>query len=116
MHGQDDDMVPPSQSQILYDALNSAGVPATLIIVPGYGHELPISEYMAAFDFMKQTLDTIPHSPADINCDGTVNSGDLITVINTWGACPPGKTCGGDINSDQVVNVGDMLMVLNDWG
>ena len=67
IHGQDDDMVPPSQSQMLYDALTSAGVPATLILVPGHGHELPMSEYLAAFDFMQQTLNAIPHNPGDIN-------------------------------------------------
>jgi len=38
MHGDRDKLVPASQSQILYDRLKAAGVPATLVIVKNAGH------------------------------------------------------------------------------
>lgn len=38
LHGELDDLVPPSQSQILYDRLVAASVPATLVFVENAGH------------------------------------------------------------------------------
>ncbi len=38
LQGDKDKTVPPEQSQILYDRLNNAGVPATLIMVKNAGH------------------------------------------------------------------------------
>ncbi len=38
LHGERDTLVPPSQSQELYDRLREAGVPATLVIVKNAGH------------------------------------------------------------------------------
>jgi len=38
LHGDKDDVVPLSQSQILYQRLLSAGVPATLVVVQNGGH------------------------------------------------------------------------------
>ena len=41
MHGTVDSSVPHSQSVILYDALQQAGVTATLISLPDYAHSDP---------------------------------------------------------------------------
>jgi len=38
MHGDKDDLVPPSQSEMLHEALQKAGVESTLHVVPGAGH------------------------------------------------------------------------------
>jgi acetyl esterase/lipase len=38
LHGEEDILVPPSQSKILYERLIAAGVPATLVIVKNAGH------------------------------------------------------------------------------
>lgn len=38
LHGDSDRLVPPSQSQELYEKLKSAGVPATLVMVRNAGH------------------------------------------------------------------------------
>ncbi|MFA5801626.1 MAG: alpha/beta hydrolase [Thermoleophilia bacterium] len=38
LHGAKDDLVPPEQSQELYDRLKAAGVPATLVMVENAGH------------------------------------------------------------------------------
>ena len=54
--------------------------------------------------------------PADIapsGGDGTVNAGDLLAVINSWGSCPG---CTADINHDNNVNAADLLAVINAWG
>jgi len=38
LHGDEDALVPLSQSEMLYDALATAGVPATLVVVKNGGH------------------------------------------------------------------------------
>lgn len=38
LHGDSDELVPPWQSQELYDQLTAAGVPATLVMVKNAGH------------------------------------------------------------------------------
>ena len=38
LHGEKDDMVPPSQSQVFYQRLKAAGVTATLVMVKNAGH------------------------------------------------------------------------------
>jgi dipeptidyl aminopeptidase/acylaminoacyl peptidase len=38
LQGAEDDLVPPLQSQLLYDQLKAAGVPATLVMVQNAGH------------------------------------------------------------------------------
>lgn len=50
----------------------------------------------------------------DITGDGLVNVGDLLIIINSWGACP--APCPADINGDGVVNVLDLLDVIVEWG
>ncbi|WP_433381254.1 alpha/beta hydrolase fold domain-containing protein [Actinoplanes sp. CA-142083] len=37
-HGDQDQLVPVQQSELLFDALSAAGVPATLYVTPGVGH------------------------------------------------------------------------------
>lgn len=60
--------------------------------------------------------------PGDINASGSVNVADLLSVINTWGACAgcPPTHCPADIapqpNGDCNINVADLLMVINTWG
>lgn len=109
-HGALDDFVPPSQSQILHDALLDEGLQSTLELVPGYGHELPTWPYLAAFDMFRELL--VP-TPADINCDGSVNVLDLLAVIGAWGPCT--GPCASDLNGDGAVNVLDLLAVIGAW-
>ena len=54
----------------------------------------------------------------DVNNDGVVNVGDLLSVINAWGPCPAPcpPSCIADVNEDCIVNVGDLLAVINNWG
>ncbi len=61
-----------------------------------------------------------PPCTADINHDGTVNSADLLAVINAWGRCPAQPApCPADIApavANGVVDVNDLLFVINKWG
>lgn len=52
-----------------------------------------------------------PACPADINGDGSVNGGDLTTLLSSWGG-----TGSADINNDGVVNGGDLTILLSSWG
>ena len=57
-------------------------------------------------------------SPAGLG-DGVVNVGDLLAVINAWGASGPIGSVSGDCApgcGDGTVNVGDLLAVINAWG
>ncbi len=52
MHGAEDAVVPPNQSELLHAALRNAGVESELVIVPGKGHEFlgeEASRKVAAF-------------------------------------------------------------------
>jgi hypothetical protein len=46
--------------------------------------------------------------------DDTVNVGDLLLVINSWGPCP--SPCAADITNDGSVDVVDLLAVITNWG
>lgn len=113
-HGDADDVVPLMFSQILDDALDAAGVPSFLDVVPGGTHELEPSDYENAFDFFAQTLIS-KTVPADLNCDGEVNVADLFIVINAWGDCPLESSCRADIDRNGVVDVDDLFTVINAW-
>ena len=55
---------------------------------------------------------TLP-CPTDINGDHVVNTSDLLSVINNWGAPPVNPA---DVNGDGSVNTADLLAVINSWG
>jgi hypothetical protein len=48
--------------------------------------------------------------PADLNDDGTVNTGDLLILLGWWG------TPHGDINGDGDTDTADLLALLAAWG
>src|SRR5262249_53837596 len=56
--------------------------------------------------------------PSDVDGNHTVNTGDLLAVINNWGACPPPcpPACSADVTQDCTVNTSDLLAVINAWG
>lgn len=57
MHGDQDDAIPPAQSEELYKALLKAGVPATYYLLPGYGHAFDTPEHdKIVMDFLDAHL------------------------------------------------------------
>lgn len=49
------------------------------------------------------------------DCDGdsVTNIADVITWLNTWGACPAVCQDARDFNDDGAVNIGDPIFLLN---
>ncbi len=57
LHGNTDTVVPLAQSEMLYQALQKVGVPSSLYVVHGEGHEFKSPEaFQQAFAFLKQYL------------------------------------------------------------
>ena len=48
---------------------------------------------------------------SDIDSDGIVGVGDVLSVIDAWGTSNEDADCNGD----GTVSVGDLLMVINEW-
>jgi acetyl esterase/lipase len=124
VHGDADDMVPVSESQILHDALTGVGVFSTLRIVPGGGHELPEAEYAMIFDRFAESLDPVPPTEGDSNCNGVVDIDDLLNVIGHWGPCSgtcPEQPCLGDVSPERdhigncLVDIDDLITVVTHW-
>lgn len=61
---------------------------------------------MGAYEF-------VPPCPADLDCSGQVDIGDLMGVIRDYGAC---GWCLTDQDGNGVVDVLDLLAVLAAWG
>jgi hypothetical protein len=64
-------------------------------------------------DFRVDRIICQPLCAADIDHSGTVNTADLLAVINNW-AAP--ATNPADVNGDGFVNTADLLAVINAWG
>lgn len=54
-------------------------------------------------------LDHCQYGAGDLNLDGTVDSVDLVLILNDWG------TEGYDANGDGVTNAIDLAAVLSNW-
>jgi hypothetical protein len=54
--------------------------------------------------------------PEDIDGSGDVGFTDLLTVLSTWGPCPPAAPCEADIDASGDVGFTDLLAVLATWG
>jgi hypothetical protein len=54
--------------------------------------------------------------PADINCDQSVNTADLLILLGEWGDCEEPDDCPADLNCDGTVNTEDLLILLGRWG
>ena len=52
------------------------------------------------------------NSAVDINCDGSIDIGDLLIILAEFGPC---SLCGGDFDLDGDVDINDILMLLSNW-
>lgn len=63
------------------------------------------------------SINACPSScPADTNNSGAVDVDDLISVILSWGDCPPKGDCDADVNDSGTVDVDDLIAVILAWG
>ena len=53
---------------------------------------------------------------ADIDGTGAVDIGDLIRVLQAWGACEREGDCPEDIDGNGRVDLDDLIAVLEAWG
>lgn len=51
--------------------------------------------------------------PADLNCDGSIDTADLAALLGAWGSCSPADDCPADLNDDGEVDLNDMLLLLS---
>jgi acetyl esterase/lipase len=113
-HGGIDELVPVSQSRLLYQKLLLAGVPVTLRVVDDAGHGLPASEDEAAYDFLQRVLGSPATGSPPIRTP--MNAETLLAVLAAWGPCPTeSSNCPADLNRDGVVDAMDLIVVLENW-
>jgi hypothetical protein len=51
--------------------------------------------------------------PADLDGNGSVDFGDLVAVLSSWGPC---AGCPQDLDGDGEVGLSDVLQTLSAWG
>jgi acetyl esterase/lipase len=102
-HGTEDTVVPPEHSELLHAALQAAGVPSELRLVPGAGHGLPGTENTAAIEFFDRVLDPIPPCAADFNRDGFVDFFDYDLYVESYERGLP----RADVNRDGFLDFFD---------
>ena len=54
--------------------------------------------------------------PADLDGDGSVGVPDLLSLLGSWGPCPPKGDCPADFDTSGDVGVKDLLLLLGAWG
>ncbi len=64
-------------------------------------------------DPLMQQCDDEP-CPADLTGDGTVDVGDLLSLLSQWGPCHDG--CNADLTGDGDVGAADLVVLLDAWG
>jgi len=53
----------------------------------------------------------------DVDCDGDVDTADLLALLAAWGDCPqPPEDCPADFDDDGDVDTADLLELLAHWG
>ncbi len=54
--------------------------------------------------------------PHDLDADGNVGVSDLLSLLASWGPCPPKADCPADFDGNGNVGVPDLLALLANWG
>ena len=50
---------------------------------------------------------------ADLDCDGTVGTTDLVSLVAQWGSC---ELCSADVDDDGQIGVLDLIGLIVAWG
>jgi hypothetical protein len=95
-------------SQSVYTGIGTA------LIYVGPTGSLPSFPQYAWQDFDVQLRPFIVCQSYDLNNDGIVGSGDLTSLLSSFGQA--GVSLAGDINGDQVVNIADLALLLQNYG
>ncbi len=65
---------------------------------------------MGAYEFQPSLC------PWDLDCTGSVGVSDLLSLLGSWGPCPPKGDCLADFDNTGDVGVKDLLILLGNWG
>jgi hypothetical protein len=57
-----------------------------------------------------------PPCPWDLDDDTVVGVSDLLSLLGSWGPCPPKGDCPADFDNTGDVGVKDLLILLGAWG
>ena len=57
-----------------------------------------------------------PDCPWDLDGDAVVGVPDLLSLLGSWGPCPPKGDCPADFDGSGDVGVKDLLFLLGNWG
>jgi hypothetical protein len=83
------------------------------LLVNDYGESLTEVAWLdGGFDCSAATV------CGDVNCDATINMGDVTLLLNHWSnsaAFPVCSDWAADVNCDGTVNVGDVTLLSNHW-
>ena len=52
----------------------------------------------------------------DVDNTGAVGVPDLLSLLGSWGPCPPKADCPADFDNSNDVGVKDLLILLGNWG
>ncbi len=52
----------------------------------------------------------------DLDASGSVGVADLLSLLASWGPCPPKADCPADFDDNDDVGVSDLLVLLANWG
>ena len=52
----------------------------------------------------------------DLDNNGTVGAADLLSLLTSWGPCPPKAGCPADFDGNGSVGASDLLALLVNWG
>ena len=54
--------------------------------------------------------------PWDLDDNAVVGVSDLLSLLGSWGPCPPKGDCPADFDDSDTVGVKDLLFLLGNWG
>ncbi len=54
--------------------------------------------------------------PWDLDDNAAVGVSDLLSLLGSWGPCPPKADCPADFDGTGDVGVKDLLILLGNWG
>ncbi len=107
-----------------YQSIHESPADPARCVAAGHVHVGRLIPWDVAHEATKVTLrEVIDHvvgivgaGPADVNVDGTVDFGDLLSVLGAWGGCPaPPDACPDDVDASGAVGLDDVLAVLSSW-
>ncbi len=110
--------IPGAETTVLrYDTGCEPGGSSQLWTIPGGPHSPALTPEFGRLVVEFLLAHPRPSDcPEDLDGSGAVDFADLLTILGTWGPCPPKGSCPADLDGSGAVDFGDLLRVLGAWG